>query len=87
MFSMGTAYVRVQQFDSALVCFEKAKRINPRFAPAYLNAGLSYWYKGRYREALTELELYISMETDKEKTASVRLDIENLKQIIASEKR
>jgi 4-amino-4-deoxy-L-arabinose transferase-like glycosyltransferase len=86
VFSMGTAYVREQQFDSALVCFGKAKIINPRFAPAYLNTGLSYCYKGNYRKALTDLELYLSMETDPEKTASVRQDVENLKQIIANEK-
>lgn len=86
VFSMGTAFVRVQQFDSALVCFRKAKLINPRFAPAYLNAGLSYWYKGSYRLALVELETYLSMEPDRDKTASVRSDVENLKQIIAGER-
>ena len=86
-FSMGTAYVRAQQFDSALIYFEKTKLINPHFPPAYLNAGLSYWYKENYRVALTNLEQYLSMETDREKTASVRRDVENLKQIIASEKK
>jgi 4-amino-4-deoxy-L-arabinose transferase-like glycosyltransferase len=87
VFSMGTAYVRVQQFDSALTCFAKVKHLNPRFAPAYLNAGLSYWYTGNYGKALTELEIYLAMEPDRVKTASVRQDVENLKQIIAGEKR
>ena len=85
-FSMGTTYVRAQQFDSALVYFEETKRINPHFAPAYLNAGLSYWYKENYPVALANLEQYLTMETDREKTASVRRDVENLKQIIAAGK-
>lgn len=84
-FSMGTAYVRVQQFDTALVYFEQAKRLNPRFAPAYLNAGLAHWFKGNYPAAERNLEQYLAMETDLEKTASVRQDLMRLKEIIAGE--
>ncbi len=86
-FSMGTAFVRVQQFDTALVYFELAKKLNPKFAPAYLNAGLAYWFKADYSAAEKNLEQYMEMETDREKTVTVRQDLFRLKEIIASEKR
>ncbi|MFZ4620784.1 MAG: glycosyltransferase family 39 protein [Bacteroidota bacterium] len=84
-FSMGTAYVRVEQFDSALVYFEQAKRLNPRFAPAYLNSGLAQWFKGNYPAAEKELERYLMLETEIEKTVTVRQDLMRLKEIIAGE--
>jgi 4-amino-4-deoxy-L-arabinose transferase-like glycosyltransferase len=87
VFSMGTAYVRMQQFDSALVCFAEAKRINPRFAPAYLNAGLAQWFLGNYIDAERELERYLELETDDEKTVTVRRDLARLKELIAEEKK
>lgn len=85
VFSMGTAYVRGQQFDSALACFTEAKRINPRFAPAYLNAGLAHWFNGNYTAAEKDLERYLSLESDAEKTITVRRDLARLKELINEE--
>lgn len=84
-FSMGTAWVRTQQFDSAVVCFTRAKRINPYFAPAYLNGGLAFWFLGKYGEAEKELTRYLELERDQSKTVSVRQDLARLRQIIADE--
>ena len=69
---MGTAFVRVQQWDSANTYFEKAKLINPRFGPAYLNAGLTYYYKGEYEIALQNLEKYLTLEPDRQKIFSIK---------------
>lgn len=80
-FSMGTAFVRAQRWDSASVYFQRAKAINPRFAPAYLNAGLTYYYLGKYGDALENLQTYLSMEPDREKIKTLERDIESLKRL------
>jgi tetratricopeptide (TPR) repeat protein len=85
VFSIGTLFVRQQQWDSALVYYNKALAINPRFAPARLNKGLTLFYLQRLREALPELEAYVELETDQTKTVMVRRDIENLKRLIREE--
>jgi tetratricopeptide (TPR) repeat protein len=85
VFSIGTLFVRQQQWDSALVYYNKALSINPRFAPARLNKGLTLYYLQRLDEALPELEAYVELEPDRTKTATVRRDIENLRQLIRDE--
>lgn len=85
VFSIGTLFVRQQKWDSALVYYNKSLSINPRFAPARLNKGLTLYYLQRFREALPEMEAYIEFETDQTKTASVRRDLENLKRLIQEE--
>ncbi|MCK9408162.1 MAG: glycosyltransferase family 39 protein [Bacteroidetes bacterium] len=85
IFSIGTLFVRQQQWDSAIVYFNRALSINPRFAPARLNKGLTLFYLQRFSEALPELEAYVAIENDKTKTASVQRDIENLRRLIMEE--
>ena len=82
IFSMGTAFVSRQDWTSALQMFEKAIEINPRFAPAYLNKGLTLYYMQRFPEALKSLRSYVSLEKDKSKLASVYSDIRNLEILI-----
>lgn len=86
VFSIGTLFVRQQQWDSALVYYDKALAINPRFAPARLNKGLTLYYLQQFAAAIPELEAYVDLEQDKTKTASVVRDIQNLKQLIQEEK-
>jgi 4-amino-4-deoxy-L-arabinose transferase-like glycosyltransferase len=85
VFSIGTLFVRQQQWDSALVYYNKALYINPRFAPARLNKGLTLFYLQKLTEALPELESYVELEPDQTKTVTVRRDIENLRQLIREE--
>jgi 4-amino-4-deoxy-L-arabinose transferase-like glycosyltransferase len=85
LFSIGTLFVRSQQWDSALVYYNRSLAVNPRFAPARLNKGLTLYYLQRLPEALAELEQYVELETDRTKTASVRRDIENLRALLRDE--
>jgi tetratricopeptide (TPR) repeat protein len=39
------------QYDKAISDFNKAIEINPRFAEAYRNRGLAYFYKRNYEKA------------------------------------
>ncbi len=81
-FSMGTAFVIGRDWPSALQAFEKAIEINPHFAPAYLNKGLTLYMMQRYPEALEYLQRYTELEHDLTKLATVVQDIQNLKRMI-----
>jgi 4-amino-4-deoxy-L-arabinose transferase-like glycosyltransferase len=84
-FNLGTAYVRRQDWVSALMEFDKALAINPRFPPAHLNKGLTLYYLQRFPEALESLRRYTELEPDKSKLGSVYGDIRNLEQILKQE--
>lgn len=82
MFSIGSLFARQQQFDSAVVYFEKTKIINRQFAPAYLNVGLCYWYMGNFKEAYNNLKQYLILEPNSEKSKSIMSDLVQLEQIM-----
>ena len=48
----GNVYVTIEQYDSALICFDKAIEIKPTNARAYINEGAIYELKGNKREAI-----------------------------------
>ena len=77
----------IQDWESALKACERAIEINPRFAPAYLNKGLTLYYMQRFPEALEYMERYTELERDRSKLATVHKDIENLKAIIQRQNR
>jgi tetratricopeptide (TPR) repeat protein len=83
-FSMGMAFVSRQDWPSALQAFEKAIEINPQFAPAHLNKGLTLYYMQRFQEALASLRRYTELEHDQSRLASVNLDIRNLEHLLES---
>jgi 4-amino-4-deoxy-L-arabinose transferase-like glycosyltransferase len=86
MFGIGTAYVRRQDWQAALKAFDDAIRINPRFAPAHLNRGLTLYYLQRFGEALASLRRYTELETDQSKLATVHKDIRNLEYLLQAGK-
>lgn len=56
-FSKGCDYDdHVATYDQALFSYQKALKIDPRYAGAYNNLGVLYYKKGRYEEAIGELK-------------------------------
>lgn len=85
-FGIGTVHASRQEWAQALAAFDRSISINSRFAPAYLNRGLTLFYMQRYPEALESLRMYVRLEPDRSKLTSVNADIRNLERIIAGEK-
>jgi len=47
----GVAYGKKGQYDQAIVDFNKAIEINPRYGKAYINRGAAYFFKREYEKA------------------------------------
>jgi tetratricopeptide (TPR) repeat protein len=48
----GNVYVTMEQYDSALICYDKAIEIKPTNARAYINEGAIYELKGNKEKAI-----------------------------------
>lgn len=53
-YNRGTAYYENGEYDQAILCFDKAIKINTRFAEAYCNRGTAYKNKGEYDRAISD---------------------------------
>jgi len=50
----GIAYDEEGQYDQAILDYNKALEINPRYAEAYNNRGVAYANKGQYDQAISD---------------------------------
>ena len=53
-FNQGVTLLDEGQYDQAIAYFNEALEINPRYADAYDNRGLAYYYKGQYDKACSD---------------------------------
>jgi tetratricopeptide (TPR) repeat protein len=53
-YKRGTALGKKGEHDQAILCFDKALEINPRFVEAYCNRGVTYDKKGEYNRAISD---------------------------------
>ena len=60
-FKRGTALVKKGEHDQAILCFDKAIKIKPRFAEAYCNRWASYDKKGEYDRAISDFNKVIEI--------------------------
>ena len=51
LLNQGAALLEEGQYDLSINCFNKAIEINPRFAEAYNNRAVAYFYKRDYEKA------------------------------------
>jgi TolB-like protein/DNA-binding winged helix-turn-helix (wHTH) protein len=54
--SEGSEFYLARRYDDALGACDRILEIEPNYAPAYLYRGLSYVQKGKWKEALADLE-------------------------------
>ncbi len=53
-YNRGSNYMAKGEYDKAILCFDKALKLNSKFAPAYCNRGTSYYEKGDYDPAILD---------------------------------
>ncbi|MCP4609084.1 MAG: tetratricopeptide repeat protein [Planctomycetes bacterium] len=51
-YNRGSNYMTSGEYDQAILCFDKAIKIKPKFASAYCNRGTAYYEKGEYDQAI-----------------------------------
>ena len=65
-------------FRSAAESFAEAARLQPGFAPAHLNLGLSLKQLGRYEEAVAELERALELSHEEEIISTARFELSRI---------
>ena len=50
----GSDHMMREEYDQAILCFDKAIKINPRFYMAYFERGTAYFSKGEYDLAISD---------------------------------
>ena len=50
----GSDYMIAEEYDQAILCFDKAIKMNPRFAMAYFERGTAYFSKREYDLAISD---------------------------------
>ena len=53
-FNRGSDYMAKGKYDQAILCFNKAIKLNSKCAPAYCNRGTCYYEKGDYDKAILD---------------------------------
>ncbi len=64
LYSKGLAFLWAEEYEKALLYFEKAVKKNPRYAEAYLNIGYCKNMLGRYQEAINASKQAIRIKPD-----------------------
>ena len=59
----GTAYGEKGQYDQAIMDFNQAIEINPRYIKAYNNRGIVYRLRGQYDRAISDFNKAIEMNS------------------------
>ena len=60
-YNRGTVYYEKGEYDQAILCFDKAIRINPWFAEAYCSRGTAYYQKSEYDQAILDFNKAIEI--------------------------
>lgn len=63
-YNRGTAHMADGQYDQAILCFDKAIAIEPKFAEAYCNRGTAYYEKGEYDRAIMDFNKAIEINPE-----------------------
>lgn len=64
----GNEYLKMNEFDKAIECYERAIKISPEFAEAYFNLGKAYKLKKNLPQAIKALEQAKKLDSDDAET-------------------
>ena len=62
-YNRGSAYMNKGQYDRAILCFDKAVKINKNSAQAYCNRGTAYYEKKEYDRAILDFNKAVKINT------------------------
>lgn len=63
-YNRGTDHMNNREYDRAILCFNKAIKINRRFAEAYCNRGIAYCEKGECDRAILDFDKAIEIKPE-----------------------
>ncbi|MGD8499792.1 MAG: tetratricopeptide repeat protein [Phycisphaerales bacterium] len=63
-YNRGTDHMNNREYDRAILCFNKAIKINWRFAEAYCNRGIAYCEKGECDRAILDFDKAIEIRPE-----------------------
>ena len=84
-FEKGFDLFQQEKWDEAIAEFQAAIQLDPGFSMAYLGLGYSYVSKQEFQKALEALEKYVQLEPGADNRAQVEGDIQQLRDILASQ--
>jgi tetratricopeptide (TPR) repeat protein len=84
-FEKGFDYFQQEKWDEAIAEFQEATQLDPDFALAYMALGYSFVNKGEFEEAIEALEKYLQLEPGADNRAQVENDIQQMRDILASQ--
>jgi tetratricopeptide (TPR) repeat protein len=61
-FALGVAHSALDKIDEAAKAFERARTLDPKFAPALAYLGMTYDQQGRYAEAVALYEQSLALD-------------------------
>lgn len=71
----GTEYFRQRRFDEAILNFEYAIELNPRFVAAYNNLGIVYYYMGDLDRAVEQFRKALDIDPENPDTRRYLLSV------------
>ncbi len=60
--NLGNAYRKLGALSSAIKHYDKAKKSNPQYMPAYINSGATLYEDGKFRKALKEYKAALELD-------------------------
>ena len=76
---LGEAYEANDEIDKALSNFLKAIARNDSFSPAYKKAGILFFARGDYEDAIEYFEDYMNLDIAQEEKAKIKELVERIK--------
>jgi tetratricopeptide (TPR) repeat protein len=86
-FNLGNVYYKQGNFDAARQYYTQAIEADPAYGPAYLNRANALISGGSLREALSDYELYLSLEPRSPKRSRIEQVVALLREEFAAEER
>jgi tetratricopeptide (TPR) repeat protein len=84
-FEKGFDLFQQEKWDEAIAEFQAAIQLDPGFSMAYLGLGYSHVRKGEFEQAIQALEKYLQLEPSADNRAQVEGDIQQMRDILASQ--
>ncbi len=63
-YNRGTEYMNQEEYDQAILCFDKAIEIKPKFAQAYCDRGSAYKEQDRLEQAISDYNKAIEIDPE-----------------------
>ena len=63
-FNQGVSYAKSEEYEKALVAYNKAIELDPKYPDVYYNRGICYRKLGEYDKAISDYSKSIELDPD-----------------------